>query len=205
MKTKVIKNILICLSVFTNVVLVCTLFLILSSNANGTTKQNEQMEYRLQNGIVYDQLFYGKWKITDCILPNSGLPRSYYTYDENGALTGGNYEMINAIIGEEIVFDTNYAEYSGNKHKYVYGPETYTHALLSAEQKIGWYSASELDLTGNTYSYVYFLLPGHYQVIGFEKHVNEMRIDDLYLLVLKDNETIYASSGVVMYRLERVE
>ena len=106
MKVKIIKNIPICLSVFTNVVLVCTLVVVPLSYAKRTSQQKEQKDYRLQNDIEYNQLFYGRWIIKNCILPNSGLPRSYSAFDENGALTGGNEEFMDAIIGEEIVFES---------------------------------------------------------------------------------------------------
>ena len=205
MKRKVLKNLLICLSVLINVVLVCTVLFSSSSKANQHSARKDQERYRLQNDIVYDQLFYGKWRITEYILPKAGLPRSYSSFDKNGAFIGGNEEMINAIIGEEIIFETDCAEFSGIKHEYAYEPETYTHALLSDEQSIWRYSAKELELTGNTYSIVYFLLPGNYQVAGFENHTKVQRINDLYILVLKDNNTIYASNGAIMYLLERVE
>ena len=167
---------------------------------------NEQEKYSLQCGIENDQLFYGKWRITGSLIPISGiLPRSYSKFDENGAFIGWDIDYINSIIGEEILFEKDYVFYSGKKHGYSHEPEIHTYALQSCEHQIGWYTAKELGLTGDCYSIVYFLLPGNLQVIGFENYKNVVMIDDLYLLYLKDKETMYASNGVIMYQLERVE
>ena len=170
------------------------------------SQDQEEEEFPLLSTTSYYQLYYGKWVIVDFHIPNSGiLPRSYNKYDENGSFIGWDIDRINGIIGEEIVFDEDYAEFSGERHYYVCKPVTFSRALLSDEEPIGRYTAGELGITGNYYSVVYFLLPGHYWIAGFENHVSEVRIDDLFQLFLKDNNTIYACEGSVMYRLERVD
>jgi len=167
---------------------------------------NKQEEYPLRSTTAYLQLFFGKWEITNYLIPSSGqLPRSYSKFDENGSYAGWDLNRINRIIGEEIFFEEDYAEYLGTKHFYAYKPETFSRALLCDEQSIGWYTAKELGIEGNYYSVIYFLLPENCWITGFENIVREVRIDDLFLLYLKDNETIYASDGNIMYQLERVE
>jgi len=170
--------------------------------AESGLQPDEQKKYSLQNSIEYNQLFYGKWRLSAYIPSDFSLPSSYTRLDENREIIGPN---LNSIIGKEIIFTEDYAEFSGAKHKYSYGPVTYTHALLSSEQELGYHYAKTLGLTGNYYSIIYFLLPGSYQVADFDNYVNEVRIDDLYLLYLKDINTMYASNGVVMYQLERVD
>jgi len=202
------KKILMFLSVCINIMLICVLCIndFAKTNAEQHLQGYELEHYRLQNDIVYNQLFYGEWEIVDCILPTSGiLPRKYSKFDENEGFVGWNLDYINSIIGERIIFTEDYSEYSGENHEYVYGPETYSHALFSDEQQIGWYSAKELGLKGDYYSTIYFLLPGNSEVAILENPVNEIMITDLYLLYLKNNNTIYASNGAVMYRLERIE
>ena len=203
-----IRKILVFLSVCMNVMLICVLSIndLAKSNTEQHLQGNELEHYRLQNDIEYNQLFYGKWEIVDSILPTSGiLPRKYSKYDENEGFIGWNLDYINSIIGESIIFTADYSEFLGGKYEYVYGPETYSHALFSGEQQIGWYCAKELELTGNYYSTVYIVLTEKSEIAILENPVNEVSITDLYLLFLKDNEIIYASNGVVMYRLERVE
>ena len=202
-----VKRILICASVSINILL-ASFWLFNNFNANATRAAlgqtcNDQEEYRLQNNIAYNQLFYGKWKITKNVPSDIALPSSYTRLNENGKFVG---PELTSIIGEEIVFEEEYVEFLGEKHEYSYGPETYSHALLSDNQEIGgYYYAKTLGFTGNYYSIVYFLLPGNYQVAGHEVLKNEIQINDLSFLYLKDDNTIYASNGVVMYRLERIK
>jgi len=170
--------------------------------AESGLQPDEQKKYSLQNSIEYNQLFYGKWRLSAYVPSDFSLPSSYTRLDETGEIIGPN---LNNIIGKEIIFTEDHAEFSGTKHKYSYGPVTYTHALLSGEQELGYHYAKTLGLTGNYYSIIFFLLPDNYQVAGFDNHVNEVRIDDLYLLYLKDINTMYASNGVVMYQLERID
>ena len=193
------------MSVGVNIIFVCILLFNYQSIAKQSLQNRVQMEYSLHNDITNKQLFYGKWRIVDSIIPSSGiLPRSYSRFDENGGFVGWNTDYINSIIGEEIIFNEDYAEYAEEKHEYVYKPETYTHALLTDEQQIARYSVEELGLSSKYFSIVYFLLPDNCQVAGYENHVDKVTIADIYLLLLKDNETIYASNGVIMYQLERM-
>lgn len=158
-------------------------------------------DYELKNAISYNQLFYGKWRIVDYVPSDLSLPTSYSGFDEEGNFKGPD---VTNIIGEEITFEENYAEFSGNKYQFAYGPETYTHALQSEQDQIGYNYAKSLGITGNYYSIVYFLLPNNYQVSKNAEYVHEIRIDDLCFLYIKDNETIYASNGIITYLLKRI-
>ncbi|WP_143320583.1 hypothetical protein [Clostridium sp. HBUAS56010] len=165
------------------------------------SKEKKVDEYELGNTITYDQLFYGKWKIVDSVPVDFSLPSSYSGFDEKGNLRGPD---ITSIIGEEIDFEVDYTEYNGNRYQYAYGPETYTHALQSEDEQIGYNYASSLGITGDYYSIVYFLLPNNYQVLREQEYIHKIRIDDLCFLYIKNNETIYASNGRITYLLKRL-
>ncbi|MDW2798268.1 hypothetical protein RZO55_11860 [Clostridium boliviensis] len=167
------------------------------------TAKNQKIDaYELRNAISYNQLFYGKWKIVDYIPADLSLPTTYSGFDEDGNFKGPD---VTNVIGEEITFEENYAEFSGNKHQFVYGPETYTHALQSDQEQIGYNYAKSLGIKGEYYSIVYFLLPDNYQVDQSTKYIHQIRIDDLCYLYIKDNETIYASNGIITYLLKRLD
>lgn len=165
------------------------------------TNGEKAEKYELKNAIKYNQIFYGKWEITDYVSADIPLPSAYSGFDENGKFRGPD---VTSVIGKEIIFGENYAEYSGKKYQFVYGPETYTHALQSDEDQIGYNYARSLGITGNYYSIVYFLLPNNYQVAKNDNYESEMRIDDLCFLYIKDNKTIYASNGIITYMLKRL-
>lgn len=159
-------------------------------------------EYRLRNTIEYNQMFYGKWRIVDCISSDMPLPSSYYAIDEDGDFIGMDYTT---ILGVEITFGEKFVEYLGERHDLVYGPQTYTHALISETDILGQNYAKSLDITGNYYSIVYFVLPDNYRVTGpILDRPKEMKVSDLCFLYLKDNNTIYASDGNLTYLLERI-
>lgn len=167
-----------------------------------TAKNLKVDAYELKNAISYNQLFYGKWKIVDYIPADLSLPSTYSGLDEAGDLKGPD---VTKIIGKEIFFEENYAEYQGNKYQFAYGPVTYTHALQSEQEQIGYNYAKSLGITGEYYSIVHFLLPDNYQVDQSAKYVHEIRIDDLCYLYIKDNETIYASNGLITYLLKKLD
>lgn len=206
-----IISIILFISVILNLLYFLNIFYI-DKDVSYNTDQKEELfepimsgsekvdEYELKNDISYNQLFYGKWKIVDYVSADIPLPSSYSGFDEKGEFRGPD---VTTIIGEEIIFGEDYAEYSGKKYQFVYGPETYTHALQSEEDLIGYNYARSLGITGNYYSIVYFLLPDNYQVARNKKYMHELRIDDLCFLFIKDNETIYASNGIITYLLKR--
>ncbi len=167
-----------------------------------TAKNLKVDAYELKNAISYNQLFYGKWKIVDYMPADLSLPSTYSGLDEAGNLKGPD---VTKIIGKEISFEENYAEYQGNKYQFAYGPVTYTHALQSEQEQIGYNYAKSLGITGEYYSIVHFLLPDNYQVNQDEKYIHEIRMDDLCYLYIKDNETIYASNGIITYLLKRLD
>lgn len=167
-----------------------------------TAKDQKLDAYELKNAISYNQLFYGKWKIVDYIPADLSLPSTYSGLDEAGNLKGPD---VTKIIGKELSFEEDYAEYQGNKYQFAYGPVTYTHALQSEQEQIGYNFAKSLGITGEYYSIVYFLLPDNYQVDQSAKYIHEIRIDDLCYLYIKDNETIYASNGIITYLLKRLD
>ena len=148
-----------------------------------------------------DQLFFGKWEVAEWIPPETLFPSSIYGLDGQGKRRGP--DIFN-IIGREITFAEDYAEFAGEKHFYFHKPETYTYAVFSDEQHISLNYAKTLGITGNYYSIIYFLLPGNYLVAGYEEYVHEIRLDDLCTLYLKDNNTMFASNGRMLYRLERM-
>lgn len=159
-------------------------------------------KYKLGNVIEYNQMFYGTWKIVECIPADIPLPSSYYSIDEDGNFVGMDYTT---IIGLEITFGEDFVKYSGEKYDLQYGSQTYTHALFSEMDIIGSNYAKSLDITGNYFSIVYFVLPDNYRVTGpVINRPKEMRIGDLCFLYLKDNNTIYASDGNLTYLLERL-
>ena len=164
---------------------------------------------------VYHQFFYGTWKIVKTVAPDFSLPNSYSGFNEDGTPRGPD---TSTIIGMEITFsaifqndnqDENridynfYVEFSGEKYELVYGPRTYSYSLLSENDQIGFYEAKTLDITGNYYSRVFFLLPDNWRLTGGARE-KEMRINDLCYLYLKNNDTIYASDGTILYLLERI-
>ncbi|MFW6678940.1 PdaC/SigV domain-containing protein [Lacrimispora sp. AGF001] len=173
------------------------------NNIGLNTAKNQKLDaYELKNAISYNQLFYGKWKIVDYIPADLSLPSTYSGLDEAGNLKGPD---VTKIIGKELSFEEDYAEYQGNKYQFAYGPVTYTHALQSEQEQIGYNFAKSLGITGEYYSIVYFLLPDNYQVDQSAKYIHEIRIDDLCYLYIKDNETIYASNGIITYLLKRLD
>lgn len=157
--------------------------------------------YQAGTNYTYYQLFHGKWKIEKQIGSDLALPSRYSGFNDDGSFRGPDTEK---IIGKELIFSEDYVEYLGKKHSYAYGPFTYTHALFSENDEIGYNYAKTLGITGEYYSIVYFLLPNNYQVNSNQNHINELRIDDIRLLYLKDNDTIYASDGVITYLLKRL-
>ena len=173
------------------------------NNIGLNTAKNQKLDaYELKNAISYNQLFYGIWKIVDYIPADLSLPSTYSGLDEAGNLKGPD---VTKIIGKELSFEEDYAEYQGNKYQFAYGPVTYTHALQSEQEQIGYNFAKSLGITGEYYSIVYFLLPDNYQVDQSAKYIHEIRIDDLCYLYIKDNETIYASNGIITYLLKRLD
>ncbi|WP_143320595.1 hypothetical protein [Clostridium sp. HBUAS56010] len=209
-----IKKIILSFSIILNLCFLIVYLNVLFNNSDTSNgiDQEEPLEpiqsvdenvggYELGSTITYNQLFIGKWKIVDSVSSDLSLPSSYSGFDKEGNFRGPD---ITSIIGEEIIFDVDKVEFSGNKYQYAYGPETYTHALRSEEEQIGYNYAGSLGITGEYYSIIYFLLPNNYQVKRNQKYVRKLRIDDLCFLYIKDNETIYASDGTITYLLKRL-
>ncbi|MCL2109028.1 MAG: hypothetical protein FWH20_06760 [Oscillospiraceae bacterium] len=220
MKNKTTQIFLILISLFTLVSLL-NLFLILFDNnrnddistENNNPESNSYDKYELTTAIIYDQLFLGTWVLKEVIplyfIPPSSHDRRNPDYD--------------AILGTEVTFGTtstlisddplqtvrvDYIEYNGERHELLHGYRTYTFPIFSEDERIGYYRASDLGITGEYYSMVHFVQHDNYRYTNAyldETRYKQIHMQDLCFLYLRDYNTIYASSGVLAYLLERVE
>jgi len=213
-----IKNIILISSIIINLVLIS--FLIVSiknqeADLNHVLLPDENIEltfhccaditieekHGIQNDIVYNQMFYGTWKIVNLVPPDFSIPSSYTALNSEGELI----RDVNSVIGIEFTFNNNFIEHEGEKYELLYGFETYSHALHSDNDRIFYNKADTLNITGEYYSYVYFIHPNNTRNEEFVDHdrLNQILAEDLMFLILKDNNTIYISNGVLIYRMVR--
>jgi len=198
-----LKRIVFILSLVLNLILTYFFLLYINERKNDESNTNHFFNVyldekgELQKSIVYDQLFYGTWKIVAIVPPEEALPSRYGPVRMPDA---------NTIIGTELTFNGNYIEHDGEKHELVYGYRTYSNPLNSESDRIFYNRSDTLGITGNYYSIVFFVHPNSDMTKEFfdRDRPNQIFIDDLRYLLLKDNNTIYASNSVLTYRLERV-
>ncbi|MCL2147685.1 MAG: hypothetical protein FWH52_07750 [Synergistaceae bacterium] len=165
------------------------------------SRANVEDEYELRhyNSARGRPLFYGTWKIVDIVPVDILPPSSVSGISEDGTLRG---PALSTIVGMEIMFALDYAEYSGEKVEYLCKPRTYTYPLFE-DTRLGWSYANTLGINGDYYSEVFFLLPG-FGGVGMIDGQEVMRICDITTLYLKDKDTIYAHTYAIDYKLERV-
>lgn len=138
------------------------------------------------------QMFFGKWKITE------RLNLEFHNYRPSDPIP--NHD---AILGEEIEFAMDYVEFTGEKHAYVKSPVVCCVPLDSEDTLIGANRAKTLGITGSYYSVVVLEVPDAHQY-GEPSEPYEVRINDITRLILKDNDTMFASAEEANYKLERV-
>jgi hypothetical protein len=147
-------------------------------------------------------MYCGKWKIIDLIGPDFALPSSYSGFLEDGTFRGKDHTT---ILGTEITFTEDYAEYLGERHYFVYGPITYSHPLFSEDDHVGYYYAKTLGLNGDYYSVVHFALPDSYLAKRPDSNkLHQYYVEDFTYLYLKDNDTMYAADDALLFLLERI-
>jgi hypothetical protein len=215
---KFLVKTLVALSIILNLILVSyfvqvTLFILGDNSDSGSTSSKDapSPESRVKNSISYNQLFYGTWKVIEPIPADAPLPSRYSGFDSEGNFRGPDYTP---ILGKQITFGESYVnegendyyvEWDGQRQYLVYGFRTYTHPLFSEEDFIGYHYAKTLGVTGNYHSIVYFILPNNFIAKHYEPdRPNEIHVSDLCFLYLKDDNTIYASDGGLLFLLERV-
>ena len=162
----------------------------------------DQREYQIYHGTK--PIFYGTWKIVDLVWAELAQPSyisGYYHNDDGSISLRG--PGTSAILGEEITFSLDYAEFSGVKHEYICRPRTYTYPL-SNNDIINYNYAKTLEITGNYYSVIEFLLPDHDKIRENDDSF-DVRINDIRELYIKDYNVIYANAYYgITYKLERV-
>ena len=212
MITKNFIKIVAGISIITNIILLCFLIQISSErieqNDNISQIKNIDLSmedyYEQQIYFANETLFYGKWKIVEYVwaeLPQPSYISGFYQ-NEDGSITFRGPDT-STIIGMEITFDLDYVECSGEKYEYVCRPRTYSYPL-SEDTTIHFNYAKTLGITGNYYSVVKFLLPGHDKPNEVGRSY-KLGIGDIREVYLKDNNTMYADVYYGMtYRLERV-
>ena len=205
---KNIVKIIAVISLVINVILMCCLIRPVFDNVqldSDTSRdigsyREDKAEDQMYTSKVNRPLFYGTWKIVELIPAEIPQPSSVSGFNEEGEFRGPD---VKAILGEEITFALNYAEYEGENYEYVCRPRTYSHPL-SEDTQIAYNYAKKLGITGNYYSEVYFLLPG-YDKVRVLNEPKVIKISDLRELYLKDEDTMYAHAyGGILYKLERV-
>ena len=167
---------------------------LLSDSDNNTAYQE------IYSGPEFDQLFFGKWKIVELLPTDFDQPSSISGINADGSFRGPD---ASTVLGMEITFTISYVEYLGEEHKYVERPRTFSYSLPNKDNRIGYHYPSTLEISGEYYSIVCFGLPERDRTRKDEP--NEIRIDDLTTLYLKDKNTIFASTyGGITYRLARI-
>jgi len=148
-------------------------------------------------------LFYGTWRIVEVIPTEFAQPSfisGFYQNEEGEIIFRG--PDTSTVIGMEITFALDYAEYAGEKHEYMSRPRTNSYPLLEDTRIISNY-AKILGITGDHYSVVHFLLPSHDRRGGAGPR--EVKMSDMREVYLKDRDTMYADFyDGINYRLERV-
>ena len=149
-------------------------------------------------------ILYGKWKIAELIWPELEQPLfiSGFRQNKDGSITLRGPDT-SSILGMEITFAFDTVEYSGSVHEYISRPRTYSYPLTEDTVINSNYSKT-LGITGNYYSVVGFLLPGHDKP-RVANEPNEVRISDIRELYIKDKDTMYADAYYgITYKLERI-
>lgn len=175
---------------------------ILKSSAEEANGEETSLEDKREIQIYNNNkpLFYGKWKIVEQVSAEFAQPSYISGFYEDGTFRGPD---TSTILGMEITFALDCVEYSGKKFEYACKPRTYSHSL-SEDTEINFNYAKTLGITGNYYSVVEFLLPGHDRISG-EDEPKKVKISDIRNLYLKDKDTIYANAYYgITYKLERI-